>query len=1248
MVTGMKEAAEAVCTALRAIGGDTQARKLTELWEKQEEGELHIAFCGHFSAGKSTLLNRLCQYPLLPSGPVPTSANIVRIRNGAPAARLFRRGKEGEGAVQDIPLEQLEEACRDGERVEAVELYYPLPLLSNRAALLDTPGIDSSDDAHQAATQSAMHLADAVFYVMDYNYVQSEINFLFARKLQEAGKPLFLIINQIDKHREQELTFAQYRQGVLEAFHNWGIEPGGFVFLSLRQPEHAHNEWSKFISLVDSLVSHADALKRRNLEHTTQVLVREALRSWREERILEKTLYLDALGPMKGLEAALEEQTQLAARQNLVRAAPGQFLEQVQEELQKIIENANITPAVTRERAAAYLQTRKPGFKTGWLSSGAKTDQERSRRLGAFACDLQEQVQTQLYWHGAEALRKHGVAAGLSPEELKGELEQLQPHVAEEWLAGLVHAGPDFTGEYVLNYCRQIAEELRRICRRQCRAQALNLQQLVRSRAERELAALVAEEQQLGVVLAAANGLKRMEREEAAKEAELMELAGPLLQTGGWDIPVYSGGDNIYGHGKVDVTDAGPATDARPVTNAGLATDAGPGWQERVMSRGDGDHGEASNPSSRGELPIDGGESIVPVWKGRMEETSSRLYAAAGLLSELPQAAGTVRALRQRAAQLADNRFTVALFGAFSAGKSSFANAMMGQRLLPVSPNPTTAAINTIVPPERTYPSGTVRIKLKTEDVMREEMIHSLQAIGLDVPEEQRRIAEALVERIRKEAGRWSVAASGKSHLAFLKAVEKGWEQQRSRLGQELLTGPEEFPAYVACEEKACFVQEIILYEATPLTRQGVVLVDTPGADSINARHTGVAFGYIKNADAVLFITYYNHAFSQADREFLMQLGRVKNAMELDKMFFIVNAADLAADQEELEEVLSHVEDNLVRMGISNPRVYSVSSKLALEGILAGSPSAAAASGMRTFEEAFQRYAEQELAFSVLARAEQELRRCAELLDNWIAAASGDEDNRRRFRESLIAAKQQALGANMLHVDSHDRSALRQELEEQLYYVKQRMNYRFSDFYRHSFHPASFREDIHDLKVAFKAAWQELRRMIGYQLSQEVLAVTLRAEQFLSRRLEEKARRQEQELGRILEGYTPGGWSHSFQTPQVDPDPTDREPELKWFLGFYRNGRQFFEGDGSRKLLAALQDWFQVPVEQYLRLHAERLHEDYILQFGEIVERHSLMSADSISDYCSGLAAATVSGVHPEHLAQKGQELEALLHNNVD
>ena len=92
---------------------------------------------------------------------------------------------------------------------------------------------------------------------------------------------------------------------------------------------------------------------------------------------------------------------------------------------------------------------------------------------------------------------------------------------------------------------------------------------------------------------------------------------------------------------------------------------------------------------------------------------------------------------------------------------------------------------------------------------------------------------------------------------------------------------------------KACFIKEVDLFYDCALTRKGITLVDTPGADSVNARHTNVAFDYIKEADAILYVTYFNHAITSGDRDFLMQLGRVKEAFEMDKMFFIVNASDL-------------------------------------------------------------------------------------------------------------------------------------------------------------------------------------------------------------------------------------------------------------------------------------------------------------------------------------------------------------------
>ena len=63
-----------------------------------------------------------------------------------------------------------------------------------------------------------------------------------------------------------------------------------------------------------------------------------------------------------------------------------------------------------------------------------------------------------------------------------------------------------------------------------------------------------------------------------------------------------------------------------------------------------------------------------------------------------------------------------------------------------------------------------------------------------------------------------------------------------------------------------------------------------------------------------------------------------------------------------------------------------------------------------------------------------------------------------------------------------------------MYYVKQRTMYRFGELYNFAFNPSTFRDEARDPKAALQFAWNELLRMIGHDLSQEVLATTLRVE----------------------------------------------------------------------------------------------------------------------------------------------------------
>src|SRR5262249_17681455 len=139
-------------------------------------------------------------------------------------------------------------------------------------ALLDTPGIDSTDDAHHQSTESALHLADVVFYVMDYNHVQSEVNLAFTKKMKEWGKPLYLVVNMIDKHKEQELSFAHYQEGTMQSFVSWGIEPDGLLYVTMKEPSHPHNEYAKLRWLLSGLVERGDALRSCSIDASARYL----------------------------------------------------------------------------------------------------------------------------------------------------------------------------------------------------------------------------------------------------------------------------------------------------------------------------------------------------------------------------------------------------------------------------------------------------------------------------------------------------------------------------------------------------------------------------------------------------------------------------------------------------------------------------------------------------------------------------------------------------------------------------------------------------------------------------------------------------------------------------------------------------------------------------------------------------------------------------------------------------------------
>src|SRR5699024_7071699 len=138
--------------------------------------------------------------------------------------------------------------------------------------IVDTPGIDAADDADRYMTESSLHLVDVLYYVMDYNHVQSEINFTFLKQIQDKNIPIYLIINQVDKHNEKELSFEQFAERVEDSFKQWSIYPERIYYSSVMKQDLSFNELSQIKEDLFHLLHHHEAVGKQVSNATEQII----------------------------------------------------------------------------------------------------------------------------------------------------------------------------------------------------------------------------------------------------------------------------------------------------------------------------------------------------------------------------------------------------------------------------------------------------------------------------------------------------------------------------------------------------------------------------------------------------------------------------------------------------------------------------------------------------------------------------------------------------------------------------------------------------------------------------------------------------------------------------------------------------------------------------------------------------------------------------------------------------------------
>lgn len=1202
---GLKEKIAALHNFFRNNNDIATANKVKQLAAKLEQKEFSIAFCGHFSAGKSSMINKVVGENLLPSSPIPTSANLVKVKSGEEYAKVFF--KEGKPRLYPAPYnyEKVKTYAKDGDQIQSIEISHSTDKLPLGSCIMDTPGIDSTDDAHRIATESALHLADLVIYVMDYNHVQSELNFLFTKELTNSGKDVYLVINQIDKHREEELSFQQFKNSVKDSFASWGVYPAEIFYTSLKVEEHSHNDFQKLQKFIASKWEMRLNLLPISVEQSLAKLVEEH-RNFLKERDQGQIESFDEILS----EVPLEERSLLGNNLECVKNELHEMSLLIKEKernlinnVDNILNNAYLMPFQTRELASNYLQSRQPDFKVGLFFSKQKTEQERQARLDSFYEDYQDKVKSGLEWHLKELLLNTLKNDGLNDSKLLTEIQNFMVPITSATLVETVKAGARLSGDYVLNYSTDVCELTKRIARKHLNVIKDLYLQILKEKYELSKQALQQKKDKLEFFLTAWNRKQQLLESHTTAFSEMEQYLSGHFDQQTFCSPF---------HELVDVQ---------------------ADWEIVLESESDTTI-EKENFEAVNFLDEEK-NSVVRNETREIEQIVRKMKYSASELSSIPGFKKLTEELILKAERLENRGFTVALFGAFSAGKSSFANALIGDKLLPVSPNPTTAAINKIMPIDRENEHGKVKVKLKDNKALFEDVSRSLSVFDLSAEH----FDDALnkIEKVLSNVTDFD--SNEKTHFAFLNAFFKGFEMFRNILGETIVTGLDDFREFVANEEKSCLVEQIEVYYDCEITRKGITLVDTPGADSINARHTGVAFDYIKNSDAILFVTYYNHAFSKADREFLIQLGRVKDTFQLDKMFFIVNAVDLANNEEEKQDVLNYVNDQLIKYGIRRPNLFPISSLQAIKEKL--DKSEIHPSGIDYFENAFYSFITHDLTDITINASLKEWERVIELLRSYIHSAQQDNELKKSKIQSLI--NDQTDIEKFLRSQSTDflTQRLNQEIDELTYYIKQRTFFRFNDFFKEAFNPSVLKDDGRNLKKALNTALEDFLSSFGFDFAQELRATTLRIESFMTKIVNDWQQTLKQDLLKMNNellfsvfeiGATEG---LDFQSAFMDVD----RDSFKRALNTFKNPKSFFENNEKKFMMTSLEEILQQPADQYLEKGNQSLKSYYIEHLNREIDLLINELCDEMEEYYEGMYAALRNEIPVEQLTQLENKL---------
>ena len=206
------------------------------------DGKTTIAFVGEFSAGKTSVVNRILSQdnPNVPRLPVSTKATTAiptYIAGGSTVSYSFISGDAKRKIILEdtfikVSKDILEQIKGVSSLIKYFVMTYKNPNLDG-LSILDTPGFNSNDAEDRERTIDVINECDALFWVFDVNAGTVNRSSISIIK-ENLHKPLYVVINKVDTKPESEVRKVENL--IKKTLSDAGLQVQQYIRFSAKAP----------------------------------------------------------------------------------------------------------------------------------------------------------------------------------------------------------------------------------------------------------------------------------------------------------------------------------------------------------------------------------------------------------------------------------------------------------------------------------------------------------------------------------------------------------------------------------------------------------------------------------------------------------------------------------------------------------------------------------------------------------------------------------------------------------------------------------------------------------------------------------------------------------------------------------------------------------------------------------------------------------------------------------------------------